>query len=113
MLSNKDWESLTTLLVCAWPRRNTGWKPGGSSVNGSGGLSACAASSSATVTTRLSRATRLKKFVEARLLLLQRASELRLIGTEIGTPPDTNRGQVVAPTVERNGWSSKNSLEND
>src|SRR6185369_1119877 len=110
---NNAWESLTTLLVCAWPRRKTGWKPGGSNVNGSGGLSACAASSSATVTTRLSRATRLKKLVEARLGLLQRASELRLIGTGIAPAGVTNRGQVVAPTVERNGWSSKNSLEND
>src|ERR1041385_8358700 len=60
---------------------------------------------------RLSRATRLKPDEAASAGLLQSASELRLIGTSW-----LNRGHVVGvntPTVERNGWSSTNSLEND
>src|ERR1043165_7375064 len=59
---------------------------------------------------RLSRATRLKPGDAARRGLLQSANELKLIGTSV-----VNRGQVVGvspPTVPRNGWSARNSLEN-
>src|SRR5215212_5063245 len=62
---------------------------------------------------RLSRATRLKKPEFARVLLLQSASELRVIGTGIKAPfGAANLGQVVTPTVERNGWSGRKVLEN-
>src|SRR5690242_17345831 len=59
---------------------------------------------------RLSRARRLKLGDAASVGLLQRASELRLIGTSW-----LKRGHVVGfstPTVDRNGWSARNSLEN-
>src|ERR1051325_7401382 len=59
---------------------------------------------------RLSRATRLPNRDAAKSGLLQSASVLKLIDT--GT---VNLGQVVGvrrPTLERNGWSSRNVLEN-
>src|SRR5690349_19788523 len=56
---------------------------------------------------RLSRETRLRNADDARFGLLHNASELKLIGTL-----PLNRGQGTLPTVERNGWSARNSLEN-
>src|SRR5215213_5187712 len=59
---------------------------------------------------RLSRATKPKPGAAASTELLQSASELKLTGTNT-----LNLGQVVGvstPTVWRNGWSVRNSLEN-
>src|SRR5262244_249945 len=100
MLSNKLCDKRTTLFVCASPRRNTGWNPKGNCV---AGFTAPveAASSSAWLTMRLSRATRLNPGPAAMAGLLQSASELRLIGTSV-----VNLGQVIGlsvPTVDRNG----------
>src|SRR5688572_4463478 len=56
---------------------------------------------------RLSRATRLRHGDAARFVFVHSASELKLIGTFV---PNLVHGST--PTVDRNGWSAMNSLEN-
>src|SRR4029453_2141756 len=98
MLSNRLCDNLTTVFVCAWPRRKTGWKPRGSNVNGSTSPLP-ALSSSACETIRLSRATRLRKREDASCGFLHSASELKLTGET----PVANLGHAITPTVDRNG----------
>src|SRR5882724_733160 len=101
----------TAVLVCAWPRRNTCWKPNGNPVEGSNPTRLRALSSSVVVTKRVSRITNpgtpLLPVVRARSVsVLQAASVDRLAKA---TPPLT-LAQRINPTDVKNGWSSRKLL---